>query len=64
MLRIVDIIGIFTVEGGKLGLYHANDKYLVFSANGLVQLPPSLQEVHIRELKRLKVSQGRASVCR
>jgi len=55
---VEDIIGIFAVEGGKLGSYHANDKHLVFSANGLVQLPPSLREVHIRELKRLGVSQG------
>src|SRR5262245_24125157 len=54
---VEDIVGIFAVEGGKLGLYHANDKHLVFSVNGLVQLPLSLREAHIRELKRLRVSQ-------
>lgn len=50
-----DIIGIFAVADGKLGVYHSNDKHLVFTANGLVQLPPSLRQVHIRELKRLQV---------
>lgn len=49
-----DIVGAFAVKGGKLGTYQPNDKHLAFSKNGLVQLPPSLAEIHIRELKRLK----------
>src|SRR5215471_14730430 len=50
-----DIVGAFAVKGGQLCAYQPNDKHLVFSKNGLVQLPPSLAEIHVRELKRLKV---------
>ena len=53
-----DIIGAFAVENSTLGAYEPNDQYVVFSENGLVQLPPSLRDVHIRELKRLKVAPG------
>ena len=52
-----DIVGWFAVENGVLGGYHPNDKHVIFSANGLVQLPPSLRDLHIRELMRLKVEQ-------
>jgi hypothetical protein len=50
-----DIVGIFEVRNGELGVYHPNGKHVVFSANGLVQLPPALRDLHIRELLRLKV---------
>ena len=53
-----DIIGAFAVDGGQLGAYKSNDRHLAFSKNGLVRLPPSLAEVHVRELKRLKVGRG------
>lgn len=43
------------MEEGKLGEYHPNDGHLVLTVDGLVQLPPSLRQVLIRELKRLKV---------
>ena len=42
------------VAKSKRGCRYEGD--LVFTANGLVQLPPSLRQVHICELKRLKVS--------
>ena len=48
-----DIIGAFSVSKGRLGEYHYNDKHLVFSENGFVQLPPPLAELHLRELHRL-----------
>ena len=53
-----DIIGAFEVKLGQIirDSYRANDKHLVFSEHGLVQLPPFLSEALIRELKRLKVS--------
>ena len=50
-----DIIGAFAVENGKLGAYEPNHEHLVFSANGLVQLPPSLNELHRQQLRRMKV---------
>jgi len=50
-----DIVGIFAVADGKLGEYHANEKYVVFTRHGLVKLPPTLRALHIRELMRLKV---------
>ena len=50
-----DIVGAFAVEGRRLSAYQPNDKHLAFSKNGLVQLPPSLAEIHVRELKRLKI---------
>jgi hypothetical protein len=53
-----DIVGAFAVEGGQLCAYQPNDNHVAFSKNGLVQLPPSLAEVHIRELKRLKVGKS------
>ncbi len=53
-----DIVGAFSVDDGKLGAYEPNDQYVVFSKNGLVRLPPSLADVHLRELKRLKVVQN------
>lgn len=53
-----DIIGMFEVASGKLGTYHPNDKHVLFSENGEVQLPPALQALHIRELLRLKVDAG------
>jgi hypothetical protein len=50
-----DIVGMFAVHDGKLAAYHPNDKHLVFSKHGLVQLPPPFAEIHVRELMRLKV---------
>lgn len=50
-----DIVGIFEVQNGELGPYHPNDRHVVFSVNGLVQLPPPLNKLHTRELLRLKV---------
>jgi hypothetical protein len=50
-----DIVGIFAVADGKLGEYYPNDKYVVFTKHGLVRLPPTLRELHVRELMRLKV---------
>ncbi len=52
------IIGAFEMKNGEIvrDSYSGNDNHLVFSAHGLVQLPPFLHEALIRELKRLKVS--------
>lgn len=51
-----DIIGAFEVQHGQLirDSYWANDNHLVYSAHGLVRLPPFLHAALIRELKRLK----------
>lgn len=51
-----DIIGAFEVKQGQLvqDSYWANEKHLVFSAYGLVRLPPFLRDALIREFKRLK----------
>lgn len=53
-----DIIGAFEVKSGQIirDSYSINDKHLVFSEHGLVQLSPFLHKVLIRELKRLKAS--------
>jgi hypothetical protein len=50
-----DIVGIFAIENGEITNYHPNDKHVVFSVNGLVQLPPTLRDLHVLELMRLKV---------
>jgi hypothetical protein len=50
-----DIVGIFAVKDGVLGDYHPNEQHKLFTSNGLVQLPDSLREVHLRKLKRFKV---------
>jgi hypothetical protein len=53
-----DIVGAFEVRSGQIikDSYGTNDKHVVFSEHGLVQLPPSLQAALIRELKLLKIS--------
>jgi hypothetical protein len=48
-----DVMGVFGVEGGKVGEYHPNPNYLAYSANGMMQLSVFLAEAHIRELKKL-----------
>ncbi len=52
-----DIVGAFEVKTGHIikESYSANQKHIIFSDNGLVQLLPFLQETLIRELKRLPV---------
>lgn len=50
-----DVVGAFEVHDGQLGVYHPNNGHVIFSACGLVQLPPSLAEVHLRELRRIKL---------
>ena len=50
-----DIIGAFVVENGKLGAYQPNEKHLLFSAKGQVQLPEYLNALHLQHLKRLSV---------
>jgi hypothetical protein len=52
-----DIVGFFPVQNGELGEYEPNDRHVVLSVNGLVQLPPSLRDLHVRELMRLKIEQ-------
>jgi hypothetical protein len=51
-----DIIGGFEVKNGRIvrDSYSINDKHLVFSEHGLVQLSPFLHKALTRELKRLK----------
>jgi hypothetical protein len=53
-----DIIGAFEVKNDQIirNSYNINDKHLVFSEHGLVQLSPFLHKTFIRELKRLKAS--------
>ena len=53
-----DIIGAFEVKGGQIirDSYSTNDKHVVFSEHGLVQLSPFFHKAFIRELKRLKAS--------
>lgn len=53
-----DIIGAFEVRSGRIvsGSYWRNDQHLVFSAHGLVQLPPSLREAFVRSLERSRES--------
>jgi hypothetical protein len=47
-----DIIGGFRVETGHIiaGSYWANDAHRVFTANGLVRLPPSLRAALVAQL--------------
>ena len=49
-----DIIGGFPVSNGRLGEYHRSGSHVVFSRNGLVQLPPPLEQLHLRELNRIQ----------
>lgn len=48
-----DIIGAFKVEDGKIvtNSYQENDKHQIFTKNGLVKLPPGLDEILIEEIK-------------
>jgi hypothetical protein len=53
-----DIIGIFEVRDGELGAYHVNHQHVTFTVNGLVQLPPQLRDLHVRELMRLPITEA------
>jgi hypothetical protein len=50
-----DIIGAFEVRHGEIvqGTYWANQKHLVFSQRGLLQLPPTLFKALVDELAKL-----------
>lgn len=51
-----DIIGGFEVKNGRLSSdgYWSNNQHLVFSVNGLMQLPPRLQMALIERLKKCR----------
>jgi len=53
-----DIVGAFEVKGGQIiaDSYWANDQHRVFTENGLVRLPPPLQEALIHAIKGLQSS--------
>jgi hypothetical protein len=57
-----DIVGAFEVKDGQLikESYWANERHLAFSTNGLVQLPGSLHELLMQELRNLKFQPDRA----
>jgi len=45
-----DIIGGFEVEDGMLKKYRANERYLPWTAHGMMQLPPSLNHALYRAI--------------
>jgi hypothetical protein len=51
-----DIVGGFEVNEGQLtGTYRANDRHLVYSGNGLVRLPPTLEAALVSELTKIAI---------
>jgi hypothetical protein len=51
-----DIVGGFEVKGGRLveGSYSANPGHLVYSRNGIVQLPQPFQRALLTELRKVQ----------